>query len=265
VQSPLPRSGNGEDDKPASETPAPPTVSKKRKKSADKSGGIPRRASVQDDDEDNDSSDATPEERRKERQRQKKKSLAQVNIGLLIHVIKLWVFVVLVFFIFLWSVFGITIDTASLPNADPDFGKESIDLFKSTVNVCWKIILFLVILTPVVGVIGSGFCCLTPKKSEARGTIITALVFDFIPLVASIMILLAEFEAFGLEKTKNDTLLFYLSAASLFFSISALFLFVIFLRMLAYYIQKALLASEALNMVSWLMIMVGAAPVASWQ
>jgi hypothetical protein len=241
------------------ETPLPPTPSKKKKKSP--SGGQ-RRPSVEDDDEGGDESSGTPEERRKERQRDKKRRLAQVSTGLILHTVKLWVLVVLVFFIFLWAVFGNTIANARLPNVDQDLDNETVKMFESTVDAFQKIILVLVVLMPVVGVIGTGFCYLIPKKSESRGTIVTALIFDFIPLIASIMIPLAVFGSFDLEKDKNDRLLYLLVAGSVFFSIAALFLFVIFVRLLGYYIQKALLASEALNLVSWLMIMTAAAPVA---
>jgi hypothetical protein len=248
----------GEEEKPDSPI-APP--SKKRKKSADRSNGV-RRPSVRDEDDDADGSDeATPEERRKERQRQKKQSLVHVKTGLIIHTVKLWAFVVLVFFLFLWWVFGLTVENANLPDSGLD--KESVATYKTAVETFQNILLFLIVLTPVVGVIGSVFCCLIPRKSESRGTIITAFVFDLIPLIASIGIPLAIFDAFGIKDAdKIARLIKYLASISIFFSVAALFVFVIFARMLAYYIQKALLASEALNLVSWLMIMVGAAPAA---
>lgn len=249
---------DGVEEKPDSPV-APP--SKKRKKSADRSNGM-RRPSVRDEDDDEGGSDeATPEERRKERQRQKKKSLVHVKTGLIIHTVKLWAFVVLVFLLFLWWVFGLTVESSTLPDADLD--KSSVEMYKSAVGAFQNILLVLVVLTPVVGVIGSAFCCLIPKKSESRGTIITALVFDLIPLIASIGIPLAIFDAFGFKEPEKITrLIKFLASISIFFSIAALFVFVIFVRILAYYIQKALLASEALNLVSWLMIMVGAAPAA---
>jgi len=248
----------GEEEKPDSPI-APP--SKKRKKSTERSNGV-RRPSVRDEDDDADETDEmSPEERRKERQRQKKQSLVHVKTGLIIHTVKLWSFVLLVFFLFLWWVFGLTVDNASLPDSGLD--KESVATYKTAIDTFQNILLFLVVLTPVIGVIGSAFCCLIPRKSESRGTVVTALVFDFIPLLASIGIPLAIFDAFGIkDPEKIRRLVTYLASISVFFSVAALFVFVIFIRMLAYYIQKALLASEALNLVSWLMIMVGAAPAA---
>lgn len=228
-----------------------------------------RRSRDDDDDEDFDddestlgkiTSNLTAEERRKERQRDRRERLGKVNIGLLIHIIKLWAVVVLVLFIFLFRVFDVTVETEKLA-AERDLSPEARDYFRLFTKICQIIVLCLTALTPVVGIASSVFCCLIPKKSEARPTIISALVFDVLPLIASVMIPLAAFDTLGLAKDSNERLLKMLVGASIFFSVSALFLFAVFLRQLAKYLQKSTLAAEALNLVSWLMIMTLAAPL----
>jgi hypothetical protein len=240
-----------------SDEKAPPRPSKKRKK-PDRE----RRPPPPEEDDGDSGESGTPEERRRERQRDKKDRLAKVSIGLLLHIIKLWALVVLVFFIFLSSVFYRTIEFSKMPGVTDDLGPDAIIMFVGFLGICILIILGLVVVMPIIGLAGSAFACLIPKKSEARGTIITSLVFDLVPLLASIGIILALVDVFGSDPEKKDRLLYMLVAGSVFFSIAALFLFVIFTRLLGYYIQKPLLAAEALNLVSWLMIMVCAAPVA---
>lgn len=242
---------------------------KTKKKPDDEIPPVKRvRPALNDDDDDDDdydgggSSSASPEERRKARQRDKKQRLSKVTIGLLMHIIKLWVLVVLVLFFFLTTVFAFTVETSKSPNIDAEMklAKDSREMFEFATGICGLIVMCLVVLTPIVGVVGSGFCCIIPKKSEARGTIIGALVFDLIPLVASILLPMTLFDVFDLEQAKKDRLLELLMAGSVFFSIAALFVFLIFLRQLAYYLQKALLAAEGLNLLSWLMIMTFSAP-----
>jgi hypothetical protein len=255
--------GDEEPAKRSSKPPAPAASAAADPNQAKDDDRPKRRTTYADDDDDDGASSVSPEERRKNRQRDKKKRLRQVNIGLLIHIVGLWTMVVLIFFIFLWRVFGVAIDAGTAPGLEMDakLGSESVEMFKSVIGVCQILILILVAVVPIANVAGSGFCSLIPKKSEARGTIVTSLVFSVIPLIASVLIPLAAFNVFDTDKTKNERLLNLLVAGSVFFSVASLILFMLFLRQLASYVQKMTLASEALNLVSWLMIMAGAAPI----
>jgi hypothetical protein len=236
---------------------APPPPSRKRKKK-DRDGEGKRKVEKDDDEF---GGEDTPEERRKERQADKRKRVAQVSTGLLIHTVKLWVFALTVLFLFVWRVLVVSIDNSSLPGVDSDFDKSSVESLSYFSGISLNFILGFVVILPIIGVAGTIFCCLVPKKSEARGTMITGLIFDIIPLFASILIPMALAEFFQLDKQQNERLLVMLATGCIFFNVAALFVFVIFNRLLSYYIQKPLLAAEALNLVSWLMIMVVAAPV----
>lgn len=236
------------------------------KSSPKKKPAPPRRpAKKVDDDEDDFETDSespqTPEERRKERQRDKKARLRNVSLGLLIHTVKLWVLVVLVFFVFLTWIFGVTVATAQMPSTTRDLSREAVELFLTFTGIGAILVMVLVVVMPIIGVVGSGYCCTIPKKSDARTTIMAALVFDVIPLVASLLIPLTVFNVFGMAPVSQNRLQNLLLGGSVFFSVGALFVFGIFLRQLAFYVQKPHISAEALNMVSWLVILSLVAPL----
>jgi hypothetical protein len=119
-----------------------------------------------------------------------------------------------------------------------------------------------IVVAPLVGVVGSGFCLTIPKKSGAAGTIFTSFVFDIIPLVGLFLVLLAALGVFGLEKEKNERLIQYMLFGCGGLTGTAMLLFMVFLRQICAYMQKPLLGSDALNLVMFLVIQFVTFPIA---
>jgi hypothetical protein len=220
----------------------------------------PRRRRVADEDDDDDEPALTPEERRKERIRDKKSRLRYVSIGLLLHSIKLWIYALIVLAVMLNVLFLIIVG-AHATAADKDLSRDSIELFVFLQFIFLMGVLIGVVVAPILGVVGSGFCLVVPKKSDARGTIISSFVCDVLPLFGAVLLMLAAFNFFDLEKEKNDRLINYFAIGNLSLTLIAMFLFIVFLRQLCAYLQKPVLGSEALNLVAYLIVEVVTLPL----
>jgi hypothetical protein len=226
-----------------------------------------RRRVVEEDDEDDD--DETPvsaEDRRTERLRDRRQRLNRVNLGLLLHTIKMWASVVLIFAVILMVIFGTV--THKMDDLQAEFVKTKdqkvkalIDLSDSAINT-FKLMqavftvfsVLCIVAAPLIGIVGSGFCLLIPKKSGANGTVLTTMVFDVICLVGLMLLLLASFGVFGLDEVKNERFKDLLKEGCGLFTMMSLLLFMVFLRQLAAYLSRPLLGSDALNLVMYLVV-----------
>lgn len=251
-----------------------------------KAGAVTKRKPVDDDDDDDederprkklgsrrsdDDDDEKPlssEEKRKERLRDRRRRLRIVNTGLLLHTIKLWIYALIVLAVILNNIFLIIVNVvADLAAADRDLSPEALLLFAFLQFIFLVGIGIGVVVAPIVGVVGSGLCLMVPKKSEARGTIITSFVFDLIPLFTSLVVLLALFDVFGMDietpeggqkLTRLNQLIF---AGNGFFTLSAWFLFMVYVRQLGQYIGQPGLGNEALNLIAYLIVQVISLPI----
>ena len=277
VKAPTPAAGKGPAKKPA---PKPSPVSAKKpagpaKRRAreddeddDEDEELPRKRRRGGDDED-DEKPLTGEERRKERLQDRRERLKYVNLGLLLHTIKMWSSVVLLFAVILVVIFGvITATTDAYSVSNDKMEKALVDLSDSTranyrlmLSVFTIFSILCIVAAPIVGVVGSGFCLAIPKKSGASGTILTSFIFDIVPLVGLILVLLGFFNVFGFEPEKNARFMQYILAGCGFFTMTALLLFMVFLRQLCAYLSKPLLGSDALNLVMYLIIQIVTFPI----
>ena len=252
--------------------PAPkPAKRRPRDEEEDEEEDRPRRRRQVDDDED-DADDEAPisaEDRRKERLRDRRVRLKYVNIGLLLHTIKMWASVVLIFAVLLMVIFGVISDKLDTLARSPDRAEKALVDVSDSARDTYKLMRAVftvfgsicIVATPLVGVVGSGFCLAIPKKSGASGTILTSLVFDVICLVGLILMSLTFFNAFGLDEAKNERFRDLLKSGCGAFTTMALLLFMVFLRQLAAYLAKPLLGSDALNLVMYLVIQIVTFPI----
>jgi hypothetical protein len=242
--------------------PAAPAKRRARDEDDDEEEELPRKRRRGADDEDDDETPLTPEQRRKERLQDRRERLKHVNLGLLLHTIKMWASVVLIFAVILVVIFGVitaTMDTYATSTdktlqAMVDLSDSARSNFRMMLSVFTIFSIICIVAAPLVGTVGSGFCLLIPKKSGASGTILTSFIFDVIPLVGLVFVLLGVLNVFGFEKEKNLRFVEYLLAGCGFFTMTALLLFMVFLRQLSAYLSKPLLGSDALNLVMYLII-----------
>lgn len=217
-----------------------------------------RRDADDDDDEGDTGSAATPEERRKQRQRDRREGLRKVSLGLLLHIIRLWATTVLIFFLLLGVVFASIVAASAQPNVER-LSNEATAIFSAIAFGCAILVIVLAASLPILGLVGSGFCCFVPAKAEARGLIITSIVFDVVALLASLLQMLAFL--FVSDPAKRERFEQLVQAGGIFFSFAALFAFILFMRQVAFYLKKTLLASAAMNVATWLIVVVITGPV----
>lgn len=230
-----------------------------RRKAASPAKGRPR-------DDDEEPLDA--QERLKERLRDRRRRLRLVNTGLLLHLIKLWIYVIIVLSLVVQNVFLIVVSVVrDLAAGDRDLSPDALALFAFLQVIFLFGVMIGVILAPIFGTVGSGFCLMVPKKSEARGTIITSFVFDILPMIGSLIMILASLDVFGMDiesvdgKAKLERLNMYIMLGSGFFTLSAWFLFMVFLRQFGQYIGQPGLGNEALNLIAYLIVQVISLPI----
>lgn len=220
----------------------------------------PVRAAARLDDDDDDTGDGspeTPEDRRKLRQTDRKVRLRKVSLGLLLHIIRMWGITALIFFILLGSIFSGIALAAKAPDVER-LAPDALMIFGAIALVCFIMVTIMGAAIPIVGMVGSGFCCFVPKKAEGRGLIITSIVFDVVALFASGLMALAPLL---MEPVKKANLVALLEPASIFCSFAGIFSFILFLKQVALYVKKPLLASTALNLLTWLIVVVISGPI----
>ena len=204
---------------------------------------------VEDDDDDEEPMD--DETRKKLERKLKKKQLKLVDVGLLLHYIKLCIYVI---GILLGMVVVVLTMVASVGGPDvPAF-------FVAALALLWLFVIILNVIfsqvAPLLGIVGSFLCCWIPKKSEAKGTIIMSLTFDLISMVAGVLRFLAVFNVFGMEENKTNNLIFLCGLINFICSISAWLTFLTYLRSVGKYIGEPALGNEALNLIARLVVQV---------
>jgi hypothetical protein len=165
----------------------------------------------------------------------KQRRLAMVRLGILFHIIKLWTYLAAM-------IFGLI----SLP----------LVLFLAIVAGGWvgrllNIVTFNLSMTiaPILGIIGSIMCAWVPPRSEARGTIIVSMIFDLLAPVFGLFQLVMFLAYYGTGDVRIDRLVDYMFYARLACTLVAWWLFQLYLRKVAFYINETLMASEALNVI----------------
>jgi len=219
-----------------------------------------RPAPVEDDEEDDDDEEEMdPETRRKLDRQIKKKQLKLVDVGLLLHYIKLYVYVIGMLF-----GIGVVIMTliAGAQNAERAVNAEQVaaggDIvllgFGLLVLVSFFLYLLLFLICPLLGVVGSFLCCWVPKKSEARGTIIISLTFDLINVFGWLLWLLASLRVFTSDTAKIDNLNFLLTCISYICLVASWLTFLTYLRSLGKYLGEPGVGNEGLNLIARLVV-----------
>jgi hypothetical protein len=251
-----PKPGPRKPGPPAAKKPAGP-VKRRPRDEEDEEEERPRRRRRARDEEEDDEDEETPlsaEDRRLDRLRDRRDRLKQVNLGLLLHIIKMWSSVVLIFAVILWVIFKVVITESPKTGPLKDLGDDAFKSFALMASVFEIFAMICIIATPLIGIVGSGFCLMIPRKSAANGTILASFVFDILPLVGLIMVLLASLHVFGFDDEKNERFSMLLLMGCGTLTAMALLLFMVFLRQLCNYLSKPLLGSDALNLVMFLVI-----------
>ena len=230
---------------------------------------LPRRmarAPVRDDDDDDDEP-MDDETRRKLERQLKKKALKLVDIGLLLHYIKLVIYVIgmllgLAVVILLMVAFAQT--TQAVADQGGKGQVEAVQpgggfiIFGFTILavLIFLLQLFMSLIASLLGIVGSFLLCWVPKKSEARGTIITSLTFDLIHAIAWLLGVLAVAGVFGMDPTKTQNMIFLLDCINAICVISSWLTFLTFLRSLGKYLGEPGVGNEALNLIARLVVQV---------
>ncbi|MCS7047221.1 MAG: hypothetical protein NZO58_12760, partial [Gemmataceae bacterium] len=246
-----------------------------------------RRPADEEDEDDEDEEQLDPEEERKLARRAKKKALKLVNIGMLMHNIKLYLNSVgLLFFVGLIGILLFAYARGSeLQDENPKktvvvsalqmdvlrdrnmalgadaivvqaAGGETLGSYAIDVLVLFATMLFMGLLAPLTGLVGSILACWIPKKSEARGSLIVSLCFDAVALLTFILWALAAADVFGMESMKTFRLMQLLWLITALSMILSWLMFLTFERNLGKYIGDARLGNEALNRIVGLALQV---------
>jgi hypothetical protein len=219
-----------------------------------------------DDDEDDDEEPVDEETRRKLERQLKKKQLKLVDVGLLLHFIKLWMYVAgmlfgiaaLIMFVIAGAQHSAAVAEAGAKAQEVEPGGGFVLFgFAIMVLMVFLLNLFIFMIGPLLGIVGSFLCCWIPKKSEARGTIIMSLTFDLVSLVAWLLALLANFGIFGFEDPgKRERMVYLLRAVDMFCLVASWLTFLTFLRGLGKYLGEPGVGNEALNLIARLVVQV---------
>ena len=268
-EKPIRRSRRREDDDEDDEDDRPRARARRRDDDDDDDDDRPRKkAPVRYyDDDDDDEEEMDDKTRRKLERQLKKKQLKLVDVGLLLHYIKLMIYIIGIILgitmAILLAVAGAQMAEAleaGAKGAEAEAGGVQGFVVFGTVTVM-ALVSFLLILVmsqiaPLLGIVGSFLCCWIPKKSECRGTIITSLTFDLVSMITGLLGMLAGLGVFGMERHKVENMQLYLQMITWFCTISAWLTFLTFLRGLGKYLGEPGVGNEALNLIARLVVMV---------
>lgn len=229
---------------------------------------VARRDDDDDEEQEDDNSDfIDDQERRREERRLKKKQLKLVDVGLLLHYIKLWMYVIGMILGMVALVMALiagaratamVAEGGGRPVDAPDPG-GGVVLFGFGLFVIFVFLLNLIVsmIAPLIGVVGSFLACFIPKKSYARGTIIMSLTFDLVAIVAWLLGLLAIVNVFGFDNPdKQERMVNLMRLLSAFCQVAAWLTFLTYLRGLGAYLGEPGVGNEALNLIARLVIQV---------
>src|SRR5262245_15652730 len=172
------------------------------------------------DDDDDDEEEMDDKTRRKLERELKKKQLKLVDVGLLLHYIKLMIYVIGIILgitmAILLAVAGAQMAELIEGGAKAGEAQPQIQQFVvfGTVTLMAMIYFLLILImsqvAPLLGIVGSFLICWVPKKSECRGIIITSLTFDLVSMLSGLLGMLAGFGVFGMAQHKVENMQFYL-------------------------------------------------------
>ena len=226
----------------------------------------PAAARSDDDDDDDEDGPEDYEARRKAEKKLKKKQLKLVDVGLLLHYIKLCMYIVGILLLMtiatLIAISGAqaveAVEAAPKGQAPAVGGVAGFQLMGFAILVLLYFVVNLVIslLAPLVGVVGSFLCCFAPKKSEVRGTLIISLTFDLISLIAWLLNVLAITGVFGMEAHKTENMVFLLQMITFICMVTSWLTFLTSMRSLGKYLGEPGLGNEALNLIARLVVQV---------
>jgi len=163
-----------------------------------------------------------------------------VRLGIMFHIIKLWVYLASM-------LFGII----ALPLVL--FAEVMIG---GLLGALLRHLIYTLAMTiaPILGIVGSILCARVPSRSEARGVIIVSLIFDALAPFFGVFQLIMFFAYQGTGDLRIDSLGSYMLLARLACTLTAWWLFQLYLRKLAFYMRETLLASESLNVIVHLLM-----------
>jgi hypothetical protein len=164
----------------------------------------------------------------------KQKQLSMVRLGILFHMIKLWLYLASVVFGFI--ALPLVIFAAMTGSIIVTL------LLQVTFNLGMTV-------APICGITGSIMCAFCPPRSEARGTIIVSLIFDILAPFFGLFQLIMWLGFFATLDDRVMKLINYMLYARMACTLVAWWLFQLFLRKVAFYMRETLLASESLNVI----------------
>jgi hypothetical protein len=215
-----------------------------RRRSRDEDDDRPRRRPRDEDDDEPEEDESEPLKLTR-RQRQ----MSMIRLGIIFHVVKLCIFLVAVVFfvligfpLILWTLIAMMAVVAGLNDAIQAV------LFGTTfTGIFFRVILNLAqSVAPIFGMVGSFFCFWTPARSEAKGTVVVSFLFDAMAIFLGLVQVVVFFFS-GDERI--DRMQNYLFIIRLSCTLTAWWLFQLYMRKFAFYIRESLLASECLNVI----------------
>ncbi len=248
-----PEGGKGREEAEADDRPRKP----KRRDDDDDRPRKPKRRDDDDDDRprrrrparDEEEADDEPQEEGEARKlTRKQRQLSMCRLGVLFHVFKLWIFLAAAVFFILIG-FPLILWTLVIAAAAADInGAIENGLFGlNFTGIFFRILLNLAqTAAPIFGLIGSFFCFWTPPRSEAKTTAIVSFMFDALAIFLGGVQLIVFFVAHDERIVRMQNLLFLVR---LICTLTAWWLFQLYLRKLAFYMHESLLASECLNVI----------------
>jgi hypothetical protein len=170
----------------------------------------------------------------------KQRQMNMVRLGVLFHIIKLWIYLAAL-------LFGVITMPLILFIAAFGGGWLGKLLIQITFNLAMTF-------APIAGMVGSVLCIWIPPRSEARGTIVVSLIFDVLAPFFGLFQLIMWFGWFVTFDDRVERLIDYMFIARMACTLTAWWLFQLYLRKVSFYIRETLLASESLNVIVHLLI-----------
>jgi hypothetical protein len=204
----------------------------------------------------------SPEERLKLRRKERKAQFAAVAFGLQMHFIKFMTLLVAICVAILSFILSLAIFGGLSLRPDQNAAEFAV-LGSLSIPVAMMVLaqIAAVAVAPVIGIVGSFFCCFTPRGARTRVIIVASLVFDLVPIIAGIIRLLFNEVWNDIDPGKLDRLNYYLGLGSFACMILGWLFFMVYLRELGAYVGMPGVGNEALNLIAFLVVQVITAPV----
>ncbi|MFO0863968.1 MAG: hypothetical protein U0744_04835 [Gemmataceae bacterium] len=204
----------------------------------------------------------SPEERLKLRRKERKAQFGAVAFGLQMHFVKFMILLVAIAVAILSFILSLAIFGGLSLRPDQNAADFAV-LGSLSIPVAMMALaqIAAVAVAPIVGIVGSFFCCFTPRGARTRVIIVASLVFDLVPIVAGIIRLLFNQVWNDIDPGKLDRLNYYLALGSFACMILGWLFFMVYLRDLGAYVGMPGVGNEALNLIAFLVVQVITAPI----